>query len=151
MQGLHAWKAVDRGQEGSMTKKGSNAWYRQMAGEWNRYMGWHATVEKYAATGGPYVKHLRQDLKERWGAHPNPEQCLSTDEIEALAGRLAEYVELHPRPVTPPGLVAQYLPGVMEAAKKENPEDLPNLTPMIKSAADEGAEDEAQEEPDAGS
>ena len=149
MRAPAALKVVGRqeNQEVNMAKKGYGAWDQQMAGEWNRYMGWHATVEKYAAAGGPFVKRLRQDLKERWDSHPDPEQRLSPDEIETLARRLAEYVEHHPRPVTPPGIVGQYLPMVTEAAKKVKPEDLPNLAPMIKSAADDGA----QGEPDSGS
>ena len=101
-----------------MHPKGSRKWFQQVSDEWAHYVGDHATLREYAAGGALYLKRLRRDLTEWWGDHPDPAKRLSPEEIEALAHRLADYIDSWLSPITPPETYVDILPDWLASAPK---------------------------------
>ena len=114
-----------------MAIKGSREWFRQVVEEWSHYVADHATLREYAAKGEPYLKRLRRDLNQWWGAHPDPALRQTAEEIEALAQRLADYLHSYTSPITPPETYADILPALLASASEVSPDSrMSRISPM---------------------
>ena len=79
-----------------------------MAKEWTRYMkDW--TLDGYLRSEtGPFLPRLQRDLTAWWGNHPDPDSLLTTQQIDGLARRLADYLNHYSSPITPPGMIERF-------------------------------------------
>ena len=134
-----------------MHRKGSRKWFKQVSKEWARYVGDHATLPEYTREGAPFLERLRHDLNEWWGDHPDPALRLTAEEIEAIAHRLADYIDLYTSPMTSPETYAHILPDWLASAAQVPPDPrMSELSPMLPyskttSSADDASEDDSAE------
>ena len=106
-----------------MTTKGSKKWFKRVVKEWETYVGERATLQEYTAGGAPYETRLQKDLKNWWGDHPERSKRLTPEEIDALARRLADYIEMYISPITPPETAEQLWPQWPDFTNNGVPED----------------------------
>ena len=137
-----------------MHRKGSRKWFKRVAEEWARYVGDHATLPEYTRGGAPFLERLRGDLKEWWAAHPDPARRLTAEEIEAIARRLADYIDLYTSPMTSPETFASIMPEWVASTAQVPPDPrTAGLSPMLPyskktlSADDTGEDDTREREP----
>jgi hypothetical protein len=106
-----------------LTTKGSKRWFKRVVSEWELYVGEHATLQEYTSGGAAYETRLQQDLKKWWGNHPDRSKRLTPEEINTLAHRLADYIQMYTSPITSPEITEQLRPQWIAFADNVVPED----------------------------
>ena len=118
-----------------MHRKGSRKWFKQVSEEWARYVGDHASLPEYTRGGAPFLERLRDDLEEWWGDHPDPALRLRAEEIEAIAHRLADYIDLYTSPMTSPETFASIMPEWVRSTAQVPPDPrMAGLSPMLPNS-----------------
>ena len=137
-----------------MCRRGSRKWFKRVAEEWARYVGDHATLPEYTRGGAPFLERLRRDLEEWWGDHPDAALRLKAEEIEAIARRLSDYIDLYTGPMTSPETYARVMPEWVASAAQVPPDPrMSGLSPMLpyskrtSGTEDAGEDDSAEREP----
>ena len=129
-----------------MCRKGSRKWFKRVGEEWARYVGDRARLPEYAAGGAPYLERLRHDLEEWWGDHPDPARRLTTEEIEAIARRLSDYIDLYTSPMTSPETFARIMPEWVTSKAQVPPDPrMSGLSPMLPYSKRTSSTDDADE------